>query len=95
MQLWADYNEFAMWCLAGIISSGFAMFLLSRWRSMLAWISLAARCFIRRALFLRELSMYQKLRAIHLSTALFSLVFLLAFTIGAVAFARDPFHAPG
>lgn len=32
--------------------------------------------------------MYQNLRAIHLSTALFSLLFLLAFTIGAVAFAH-------
>jgi hypothetical protein len=44
MQLWADYNEFAMWCLLGMIVSGFAMFLVSRLRSRLAQISLAAGC---------------------------------------------------
>jgi hypothetical protein len=42
MQLWADYNEFAMWCLLGMIASGFAIFLASRFRSKLAHISLAA-----------------------------------------------------
>ena len=44
MQLWADYNEFAMWCLLAMIVSGFAMFLGSRARSRLAQISLAAGC---------------------------------------------------
>jgi len=44
MQLWADYNEFAMWCLLTMIVSGFAMFLASRVRSRLAQISLAAGC---------------------------------------------------
>jgi hypothetical protein len=46
MRLWADYNEFAMWCLLGMIASGFAMFLASRARSRLAQISLAAGCFL-------------------------------------------------
>jgi hypothetical protein len=44
MQLWADYNEFAMWSLVAMVVSGFAMFLASRMRSMLAQISLAAGC---------------------------------------------------
>jgi hypothetical protein len=44
MQLWADYNEFAMWCLLLMIVSGFAMFLETRTRSRLAQISLAAGC---------------------------------------------------
>ena len=44
MQLWADYNEFAMWCLLAMIASGFAMFLASRARSRLAQISLATGC---------------------------------------------------
>jgi hypothetical protein len=44
MQLWADYNEFAMWCLLLMIASGFAMFLLARAKSRLAQISLAAGC---------------------------------------------------
>jgi hypothetical protein len=39
--------------------------------------------------------MYQTLRALHLSTALFSLVFLLAFTIGAVEFAHRKWGGPG
>jgi hypothetical protein len=43
---------------------------------------------VLRTVFLYEISMYQKLRAIHLVTALFSLVFLLAFAIGAVEFAH-------
>lgn len=34
------------------------------------------------------MSMYQRLRSIHLSTALFSMVFLLAYAIGAVEFAH-------
>jgi len=42
MQLWADYNEFAMWCLLTMIASGFTMFLAARARSRLAQISLAA-----------------------------------------------------
>ena len=44
MQLWADYNEFAMWCLLLMILSGLALFLTARARSRLAQISLAAGC---------------------------------------------------
>jgi hypothetical protein len=44
MQFWADYNEFAMWCLLLMIASGFALFLAARARSRLAQISLAAGC---------------------------------------------------
>jgi hypothetical protein len=44
MQSWADYNEFAMWCLLTMIASGFAMFLAARTRSRLAQISLAGGC---------------------------------------------------
>jgi hypothetical protein len=44
MQFWADYNEFAMWCLLLMISSGFAMFMASRARSRLAQLSLAGGC---------------------------------------------------
>jgi hypothetical protein len=51
MQLWADYNEFAMWCLLAMIASGFAMFLASRARSRLAQISLAAGCCLFAALY--------------------------------------------
>jgi len=51
MQLWADYNEFAMWCLLGMIASGFAMFLAARWRSRLAQISLAAGCCLFSAMY--------------------------------------------
>lgn len=51
MQLWADYNEFAMWCLGWMILSGIAMFVLARWRSKLAQISLAAGCVLFGALF--------------------------------------------
>jgi hypothetical protein len=51
MQLWADYNEFAMWCLLGMIASGFAMFVATRWRSRLAQISLAAGCCLFGALY--------------------------------------------
>lgn len=51
MQLWADYNEFAMWSLLLMIASGFAMFLASRTRSRLAQISLAAGCCVFTALY--------------------------------------------
>jgi hypothetical protein len=51
MQLWADYNEFALWCLLGMIASGFAMFLAARWRSRLALISLVAGCCLFGALY--------------------------------------------
>jgi hypothetical protein len=44
MQLWADYNEFAMWCLLLMIISGLALFLTARIGSRLAQISLAAGC---------------------------------------------------
>jgi hypothetical protein len=44
MQLWADYNEFAMWSLIAMIATGVAMFLASRVRSRLAQVSLAAGC---------------------------------------------------
>jgi hypothetical protein len=40
MQFWADYNEFAMWCLLLMIASGFAMGI----RRRLAQLSLAAGC---------------------------------------------------
>ena len=96
MQLWADYNEFAMWCLLGMIASGFAMFLGARLRSRLAQISLAAGCCLFGVVyFFTRDKHYQKLRAIHLSTALFSLIFLLAFAIGAVEFAHRKWGAPG
>jgi len=52
MQLWADYNEFAMWALLTLIASGFAMFLATRARSRLAQISLAAGCCVFAALYL-------------------------------------------
>jgi hypothetical protein len=44
MQFWADYNEFAMWCLLTMIVSGVAMFVAARARSRTAQISLAAGC---------------------------------------------------
>ncbi len=50
MQLWADYNEFAMWSLVAMIVSGVAMFLAKRGR--LAQISLAAGCCVFAALYL-------------------------------------------
>jgi hypothetical protein len=43
---------------------------------------------LRRALSIDQISMYQKLRSIHLSIALFSLPFLLAYAISAVEFAH-------
>ena len=51
MQFWADYNEFAMWCLLGMIASGFAMFLAARARGRLAQISFAAGCCVFAALY--------------------------------------------
>jgi len=52
MQLWADYNEFAMWCLLAMMASGFAMSLASRARSRLAQLSLAAGCCLFCAVYL-------------------------------------------
>jgi hypothetical protein len=51
MQLWADYNEFAMWSLAAMIVSGFVMFLASRWGSALAQVSLVTGCCLFAALY--------------------------------------------
>lgn len=51
MQLWADYNEFAMWCLLALIASGFAMFLAARAQCRLAQISFAAGCCVFAALY--------------------------------------------
>jgi hypothetical protein len=51
MQLWSDYNEFAMWCLLTMIASGFAMFLAARARNRLALISLGAGCCLFAALY--------------------------------------------
>lgn len=51
MQLWADYNEFAMWCLLGMIGSGLAMFLGSRAGSKLAQVSLGVGCFLFAAIY--------------------------------------------
>ena len=42
MQLWADYNEFALWSLLTMLASGFGMFAMTR--SKLAQIWLAAGC---------------------------------------------------
>jgi hypothetical protein len=51
MQLWSDYNEFAMWCLLTMLASGFAMFLAARARNRLAQLSLAAGCCLFAALY--------------------------------------------
>jgi len=51
MQLWADYNEFALWSLLAMIASGFAMFVTSRTRNRLAQISLTAGCCVFAALY--------------------------------------------
>jgi hypothetical protein len=51
MQLWADYNEFAMWCLVGMLASGLVMFVGSRVRSTVAWVSLGAGCFLFAAIY--------------------------------------------
>ncbi len=89
MQLWADYNEFAMWAslrhdrlrLRHVPSLACQQPLSSNFpgRRMRR---------LRRPLFLEPLSMYQKIRAIHLSTTLFALIFLLAFALSAVDFAH-------
>jgi hypothetical protein len=50
---------------------------------------------VRRTVFFHEMSLYQKLRSLHLATALFSLVFLIAFAIGAVEFAHRKWGGPG
>ncbi|MBZ5622612.1 MAG: hypothetical protein LAQ69_28345 [Acidobacteriia bacterium] len=44
MQLWADYNEFAMWCLIGMLASGVALWLLSQPCHRWALWSLAIGC---------------------------------------------------
>jgi hypothetical protein len=44
MQMWADYNEFAMWCLIVMLVSGIWMWLLSRPGHRLAQASLAVGC---------------------------------------------------
>jgi hypothetical protein len=51
MQLWADYNEFALWSLLTMLVSGIAMFVASRARNRLAQISLAAGCAVFAALY--------------------------------------------
>ena len=50
MQLWADYNEFAMWCLLGMTASGAALWLMSRPGHRWAQASLAAGCALFAAL---------------------------------------------
>jgi hypothetical protein len=52
MQLWADYNEFAMWSLLLMLATGFGIFLGSRARSRLAQVSLAAGCLVFATLYL-------------------------------------------
>jgi hypothetical protein len=42
MQLWADYNELAMWSFIGMMASGAALWLLSRPEHRMAQVSLAA-----------------------------------------------------
>jgi len=44
MQLWADYNEFAMWCFIVMLVSGVALWLLSRPGHRWAQWSLALGC---------------------------------------------------
>jgi hypothetical protein len=44
MQLWADYNEFAMWCFLVMLASGVALWLLSRPRHRWAQCSLVLGC---------------------------------------------------
>jgi hypothetical protein len=44
MRLWAIYNEFAMWCLLGMIVTGVWLWLSTRRRHRLASLSLAAGC---------------------------------------------------
>jgi hypothetical protein len=52
MQLWADYNEFAMWCFLAMLASGVALWLMSRpgyrwaqWSLGLGCLLFAALCF--------------------------------------------------
>lgn len=52
MQVWADYNEFAMWCLIGMIASGAVLWLLSRPRHGLAQLSFALGSGLFAALYL-------------------------------------------
>jgi hypothetical protein len=42
MQLWADFNEFAMWCLIAMTASGVALWLMAHGRDAIARLSLAA-----------------------------------------------------
>ena len=42
MQLWADYNEFAMWCLMAMTASGIALWLMAYAHDTFARVSLAA-----------------------------------------------------
>jgi hypothetical protein len=44
MQLWADYNEFAMWCLIAMMISGVALWLVARRSSRLAQAAIACAC---------------------------------------------------
>jgi hypothetical protein len=50
MQLWADYNELAMWCFLVMLASGVALWLLSRPRHRWAQCSLAVGCALVAAL---------------------------------------------
>jgi hypothetical protein len=52
MQVWADYNEFAMWCLLGMTASGAALWLLSRPGHRWAQASLAFGCGLFAALWI-------------------------------------------
>jgi hypothetical protein len=50
MQLWADYNEFAMWCFLAMLASGVALWLMSRPEYRWAQWSLALGCALFAAL---------------------------------------------
>jgi lipoprotein signal peptidase len=50
MQAWADYNEFAMWCLIAMLISGLALWLFAETRQRWASWSLALSCGIFGAL---------------------------------------------
>lgn len=52
MQLWADYNEFAMWCLLGMTASGAALWLMSRPGHQWAQASLGLGCALFAALWI-------------------------------------------
>ncbi len=89
MQLWADYNEFAMWSFGRddrqrlCYVPGVAM-------GQCAGADFAGHGVLRvcGAVFLDSIAMYQKLRSLHLATALFSMIFLLAFEFSAVELAH-------